>query len=376
MLPDPPSDGLAEFSVVFTDRALNHMSQRFQGVMRELSTSLRAVYRAEAVALVPGGGTYAMESVARQLTAPDSRPALVVRTGWFSFRWSQILEAIGSPDPVVLTARPVADARTAPFCPPPIDEVVAAIHAQRPPVVFAPHVETSAGLLLPDAYLRAIATAVHAVGGVFVLDCIASGTLWVDMAELGVDVLLTAPQKGWSGPACAGVVMLSARGLERVQATTSSSFAMDLGRWLGIMRAYEEGGHAYHATLPTDAIAGFHQSVQATAALGLEAAREAQLALGEQVRALLAEHGLQSVAAPGFEAPGVVVVYAPDEAVRSGRAFAEQGLQVAGGVPLRCGERADFATVRLGLFGLDKLSDVDGTVARLRTALAAMPLPR
>ena len=369
MSPAQMPDGLAEFSVVFTDRAPNHMSQQFQGVMRDLSTRLKKVYGAQATALVPGGGTYAMEAVARQLTTADGPPALVIRNGWFSFRWSQILEAIGSPTPVVLAASPSVDAITAPFYPPPIETVVDAIETHRPPVVFAPHVETSAGMLLPNAYLRAVAEAVHAYGGLFVLDCIASGTVWVDMAELGVDFLISAPQKGWSGPACAGVVMMGPRGLAAVQSQNSSSFAMDLGRWLGIMRAYEDGGHAYHATMPTDAIAGFHEAVLATEAFGLEAACAAQLELGRRVRTLLAEYGFSSVAAPGFEAPGVVVVYAPNEAIRSGRAFAAQGIQVAGGVPLRCGERSDFATVRLGLFGLDKLADIDGTVARLRAAL-------
>ena len=372
----PMPRDLAEFSVVFTDRALNHMSQDFQEVMRDLSTRLKAVYRADGVALIPGGGTYAMEAVARQLTGPGMAPSLVIRNGWFSFRWSQILESIGSTEPQVLYATATADAKTAPFRPPPITDVVQAIHSHRPPVVFAPHVETSAGMVLPDAYLRAVADAVHAVGGLFVLDCIASGTRWVDMEELGVDLLISAPQKGWSGPACAGVVLMRARGLAQVRARRSSSFAMDLGRWLDIMDAYERGGHAYHATMPTDGIAAFHRAVRATEEFGLEAARDAQLELGARVRGLLSEHGLPSVAAPGFEASGVVVVYAPDEAIRSGRAFAEQGVQVAGGVPLRCGERGDFATVRLGLFGLDKLKDVDGTVARLEAALTGMARAR
>jgi aspartate aminotransferase-like enzyme len=371
----PSENGeLAEFSVVFTDRALNHMSARFQQVMRYLSSTLRSVYRAEAVAVVPGGGTYAMEAVARQLTNPQSRPALVVRNGWFSFRWSQILASIGSAEPIVLCARPSGDGRTAPYAPPPIAEVVAAIHTHRPPVVFAAHVETAAGLMLPDAYLKAVADAVHAVDGLFVLDCIASGAMWVDMRALDVDVLLSAPQKGWSGPACAGLVMLGERGEAAVDHTTSSSFAMDLRRWLDIQRAYDAGGHAYHATMPTDALAEVGAALQATVAFGLDRARAAQSDLGTKVRALLSRHGLSSVAAPGFEAPGVVVVFAPNEAVRSGRAFAEQGIQVAGGVPLRCGEGPEFSTVRLGLFGLDKLGDVDGTVVRLVKALAEMNL--
>lgn len=365
--PDP--GGLAEFSVVFTDRALNHMSARFQGVMRGLSRSLKQVYSAHAVAIVPGGGTFAMEAVARQLTPAAGPATLVVRNGWFSFRWSQILDAMGAPEPTVCRATQIADAPQAPFSPPAADAVAAAIATHRPPVVFVPHVETSAGMVVPDGWIRTVAAATHAVGGLLVLDCIASGALWVDMADLGVDVLISAPQKGWSAPAAAGLVLLSEAATERVKATQSSSFAADLGRWLGIMEAYEGGGHAYHATLPTDALAAFADAVAATEAFGFAAARTAQLKLGARVRALLAERGYPSVAAPGFEAPGVVVCYAPNEEVRSGRAFLSQGVQVAGGVPLRCGERADFATFRIGLFGLDKLQDPDGTVARLAAAL-------
>ena len=365
--PDP--DGLAEFSVVFTDRALNHMSARFQGVMRALSRSLKRVYGAHAVAIVPGGGTFAMEAVARQLTPAEGPAALVVRNGWFSFRWSQILDAMGAPEPTVCRAAQVADAPQAPFAPPAAGAVADAIATHRPPVVFVPHVETSAGMVVPDDWIRTVADATHAVGGLLVLDCIASGALWVDMAELGVDVLISAPQKGWSAPAAAGLVMLSEAATERVRATRSSSFAGDLGRWLGIMEAYEGGGHAYHATMPTDALAAFADAVAATEAFGFSAARAAQVELGARVRALLADRGYPSVAAPGFAAPGVVVCYAPNEEVRSGRAFRAQGVQIAGGVPLRCGERADFATFRIGLFGLDKLQDLDGTVARLAAAL-------
>jgi len=360
--------GLAEFSVVFTDRALNHMSLRFQQVMRDLSARLRRVYNAHSIAIVPGGGTYAMEAVARQLSPVDGPPALVVRNGWFSYRWTQIHAAIGAPEPHVLCARAVDGA----YVPAPIHDVVQAISDHRPPVVYAAHVETASGVLLPDDYLRQLAVAVHAVGGLLVLDCIASGALWVDMHDIGIDVLLTAPQKGWSGPACAGVVMLSERGRAMVEARDSSSFAVDLKRWLGIFDAYEAGGHAYHATLPTDALRAFGEAVAATEAFGFERARAAQVALGHKVRVLLADHGFPSVAGPGFEAPGVVVSFTDDPDVRSGRAFSEQGVQVAGGVPLRCGEPADFSTFRVGLFGLDKLSDVDGTVARLAQALDAM----
>ena len=360
--------GLAEFSVVFTDRALNHMSARFQQVMRDISASLKAVYKAHSVAIVPGGGTYAMEAVARQLSPTDGPAALVLRNGWFSFRWTQIHAAIGAPEPHLCVARSAEGQ----FSPAPVDEVVAAIATHRPPVVYAAHVETAAGMVLPDAYLRAVADAVHAAGGLFVLDCIASGAVWVDMADIGVDVLITAPQKGWSAPAAAGVVLLSEAGRAAVASRQSTSFAVDLGRWMGIFDAYEAGGHAYHATMPTDALRAFRDAIQATEAFGIARARAAQEELGRRVRELLAARGFASVAAPGFEAPGVVVSYTSDPEVRSGRAFAAQGVQVAGGVPLRCGEPDDFSTFRIGLFGLDKLADVDGTVARLEAALDAM----
>lgn len=360
--------GLAEFSVVFTDRALNHMSVRFQEVMRDISASLKNVYKAHSVAIVPGGGTFAMEAVARQLSPVGGPAALVVRNGWFSFRWTQIHAAIGAPDPHLCVARSSGNG----FSPAPIEEVVTAIATHRPPVVYAAHVETAAGMLLPDDYLRAVADAVHGVGGLFVLDCIASGAVWVDMADLGVDVLITAPQKGWSAPAAAGVVLLSPAGRTAVEARQSTSFAVDLGRWLGIFDAYEAGGHAYHATMPTDALLAFRDAIQATEAFGLERACQAQHELGQRVRDLLVRRGFPSVAAPGFQAPGVVVSYTSDPEVRSGRAFAAQGVQVAGGVPLRCGEPDDFSSFRIGLFGLDKLADIDGTVARLEAALDAM----
>lgn len=366
--PGVDPDGLLEYSVVFTDRALNHMSARFQEVMRDLSHHLAAVYRGHAVALVPGGGTSAMEAVARQL-AGEGVP-LVLRCGWFSFRWSQIFATLGGPPPDVLQARPLHGEARAPFGPPPLDEVVAHIHRTRPSAVFAAHVETAAGLVLPPAYLGAVGAAAREVGALFVLDCIASGAVWVDMEALGVDVLLSAPQKGWSAPASSGVVVLSERAAARLERATPTSFTLDLKRWRAIMAAYEAGGHAYHSTLPTDALAAFRGAVLETLAFGLEPARAAQEELGWKVRAVLAAHGCASVAAPGYEAPGVVVSYPPRPGHAMAPALARHGVQVAGGVPLRCGERPDFESFRIGLFGLDKLRDVDGTVARLETALA------
>lgn len=369
--PDVDPEGLQEFSVVFTDRSLNHMSQKFQAAMREISATLREVYRADAVALVPGGGTCAMESVARQF-GRDAH-ALIIRNGFFSFRWSQIFDAGGfARDTTVMMARPAGNAPRAPFAPAPIDEVVAKIRDIRPDAVFAPHVETAAGMILPDDYIKALADAAHEVGAIMVLDCIASGAIWVDMAATGVDVLISAPQKGWSASPSAGMVMFSARAVERLDQTTSDSFALDLKKWRAIMKAYEDGGHAYHATVPTDALIGLRDAMAETRALGFEAAREAQWRLGDAVRADLARRGLRSVAADGFAAPGVVVCYTDDPEVQNGRKFLAEGYQIAAGVPLQVGEGEGFRSFRIGLFGLDKLSDVDGTLARLVPAFDAV----
>ncbi|MGD9942904.1 MAG: alanine--glyoxylate aminotransferase family protein [Burkholderiaceae bacterium] len=368
LLPDIDPDGLLEYSVVYTDRALNHMSRRFQRVMTDIAGVVREVYHAQAVAIVPGSGTFGMEAVARQFAT--GRKCLVIRNGWFSYRWSQILEmgSIAS-DTVVMKARPVGSGPQAPFAPAPIDEVVAAIRRQRPDVVFAPHVETAAGMMLPDDYLRAVGDAVRETGGLFVLDCIASGTIWVDMEAVGVDVLISAPQKGWSGSPCCALVALGRRALERIEQTQSTSYACDLRKWLQIMQAYESGSHAYHATMPTDALALVRDAMLETRTRGFAAVRAAQQQLGDQVRALLAARGFRSVAAAGFEAPGVVVSYTDNADIQSSKAFAALGLQTAAGVPLQCDEPADFRTFRIGLFGLDKLGDVDGAVQRLAHAL-------
>ncbi|CAG0929169.1 Soluble hydrogenase 42 kDa subunit [Rhodocyclaceae bacterium] len=360
--------GLLEYSVVYTDRALNHMSPAFQGVMNDLSAILKEAYRAHSALLVPGSGTFGMEAVARQFAT--GRKCLVIRNGWFSYRWSQIFEAGNIPsETILLKARPVSDGSQAPFAPPPVWEVVEAIRKRRPGLVFAPHVETASGMMLPDAYLDAVAEAVHAVGGLFVLDCIASGAMWVDMAALGVDVLISAPQKGWSGPPCGAFVMLGAQARERIESTTSTSFAADLRKWLQIMETYEKGGHAYHATPPTDALAKAVQAMRETRDWGLEKARSAQAELGRRVRALLVSRGFPSVAAEGFQAPGVVVSYTDDPGIHSGSKFIAQGLQTAAGVPLMCDEPADFRSFRIGLFGLDKLQNIERTVLRLDEAL-------
>jgi aspartate aminotransferase-like enzyme len=253
--------------------------------------------------------------------------------------------------------------------PAPVEEVVRTIRKEKPAIVFAPHVETASGMLLPDDYVRAVAEAVHSEGGLFVLDCIASGALWVDMKDLDVDVLISAPQKGWSASPCSALVMLGERAVRRIGGTTSTSFACDLRKWLDIMRAYENGGHAYHATMPTDALLKFRDAMKETEACGFEKVRQEQLDLGRAVRTLLESKGFKSVAAEGFQAPGVVVSYTDDPALQNGSKFLAEGLQIAAGVPLQCDEPEGFKTFRIGLFGLDKLHNIDRTVAYLGEAL-------
>ena len=368
LLPDIDPDGLLEYSVVFTDRSLNHMSQSFQGAMRDISSTLKKVYNADAVAVVPGGGTYAMEAVARQFA--DGKKCLVIRNGWFSFRWTQIFEMAKLPsDSLVMKAKRIEEGPQGAFAPAPIDEVVAAILENKPDMVFAPHVETASGMILPDNYIKAVAEAVHQVGGLFVLDCIASGAIWVDMKETGVDILISAPQKGWSASPCAGLVMMNEAAEARMNAADSTSFAMDLKKWRQIMQAYENGGHAYHATMPTDALIKFRDIMVETETYGFEKLRQEQQALGDGVRALMAEKGFKSVAAKGFEAPGVAVFYTEDPAFQNGSKFAAEGMQIAAGVPLQCDEGEDYRTFRLGLFGLDKLHNLDRSVNSLRAVL-------
>jgi aspartate aminotransferase-like enzyme len=373
LLPNIDPEGLMEFSVVYTDRALNHMSKRFQGVMNEMNRILKLVYHAQAAVIVPGSGTYGMEAVARQFCT--GKKALVIRDGFFSYRWTQIFDMGKIPSShVVLKARRIGTDKQAPWVPTPIAEVVAAIAAEKPEVVIAPHVETAAGIILPDDYLKAVAAAAHAAGALFVLDCVASGCMWVDMEAIGVDVLITAPQKGWSGSPCCAMVMLSERARGVMEGTTSTSFACDLKKWSAIMDAFLKGGHAYHSTMPTDALAQTCAVMQECEAYGFEKLRTEQAELGTKVRALLDKCGLPSVAAEGFKAPGVVVCYTTDPEVQSGKKFVAQGLQIASGVPLQCDEPADFMTFRLGLFGLDKLHNVDRTVGYLAAALKQIGL--
>ncbi|MFC3679541.1 aminotransferase class V-fold PLP-dependent enzyme [Bacterioplanoides pacificum] len=368
LLPDLDPEGLLEYSVVFTDRSLNHMSKQFQGVMNDISATLKSVYNADAVVVVPGGGTYGMEAVARQFA--QDKKTLVIRNGWFSYRWTQIFDMGNIPaSSTVMTAKRTTEGAQAPFAPAPIDDVVATIKAEKPDLVFAPHVETASGMILPDDYLKAVADAVHSVGGLFVLDCVASGTLWVDMKAVGVDVLISAPQKGWSSSPCAALVMMSQAAVDVMETTTSSSFATNLKQWHLIMQAYENGGHAYHATMPTDALTKFRDTMLETKQYGFDKVRDEQIELGKRVRAMLESKGINSVAAEGFKAPGVVVNYTTDAEMQNGKKFAALGMQAAAGVPLMCDEGDDYQSFRIGLFGLDKLHDIDGAVERLEKVI-------
>lgn len=371
LLPDVDPNGLVEYSVVYTDRSVNHMSLSFREVMTDISLTLKEVYNADAVAVVPGSGTFGMEAVARQFATNQN--VMVIRNGWFSYRWTQILEmgSIASSHTVSM-ANPVRDEEQAPFAPPDLDLVLTKINEEKPKVVFAPHVETSAGMLLPDSYISQVADATHQSGGIMVLDCIASGALWVDMKKTGVDVIVSAPQKGWSGTPCCALVMMSQRALDMLQSTESSSFACDLKKWREIMEAYENGGHAYHATMPTDGLKNFRDVMKETQGLGFEAMKEAQIDLGNKIRAILEEHGYKSVAADGYKSPGVIVSYTNDPAIKSGAKFSQAGMQIAGGVPLKCGEPEDFSTFRIGLFGLDKLTNIQRTVETFSSTLSTV----
>jgi aspartate aminotransferase-like enzyme len=368
LLSDVDPDGLLEYSVVYTDRALNHMSAKFQRVMNELSSMLKSVYGARSAVIVPGSGTFGMEAVARQFA--EGKNVLVVRNGWFSYRWSQIFEQgkLGVHEHV-LKARAADGGGQAPFAPAPIEEVVKTVERERPEVVFVPHVETASGIILPNDYLQQLGEAVRKVDGLFVVDCVASGAIWLDMKQLRIDVLLSAPQKGWSASPCCGLVMLGERARQRIEHTHSTSFACDLRRWLQIMEAYENGGHMYHATMPTDALLTLRDAMVEAQRHGLETLRAAQTELGARVRVALENAGFSSVAAKGFQAPAVVVSYTSDPEISSGKKFRELGLQIAAGVPLQCDEPATFRSFRLGLFGLDKLLNVDRTVASFEAAL-------
>jgi len=312
-----------------------------------------------------------MEAVARQFG--NNQKCLIIRNGWFSFRWTQIFEVGHISDNMhVLKARRQTQEVNSPFIPAPIEEVVAFIQSEKPSVVFAPHVETSAGMILPDDYLRQVGEAVRSVDGLFVLDCIASGTMWVDMKATNVDVLISAPQKGWSGTPCCALIGLSDRAREKIDQTQSSSFACDLKKWLQIMETYEKGAHMYHATMPTDSLRNLRDVMKEAETIGFDNLRNAQAELGQAVRDVLVSKGYGSVSAEGFQAPGVVVSYTTDPDVQTGKKFAQLGMQIAAGVPLQCDEGADFRTFRIGLFGLDKLTNIPRTVDTFAQALGQL----
>ena len=368
LLPNVDPDGLLEFSVVYTDRSLNHMSKQFQQIVKDMSALIKETYNARSAVIVPGSGTFGMESVARQFA--QNQKCLIVRNGWFSYRWTQILETGNiTQNSHVLKAGQIDNSATGCFAPPPIEEVVAFIKKETPAVVFVPHVETSSGIILPDGYVQAIGAAVETVNGIFVLDCIASGAMWIDMKKCKVDVLISAPQKGWSSTPCCAMIALGERAREKIDHTQSDSFAMDLKKWLQIIETYENGGHLYHATMPTDGLKVLRNNMKETQALGFATAKARQIDLGTKVRALLESKNFVSVAAPGFQSPGVVVSYTSDPDIQNGKKFLQAGLQIAAGVPLQCDERPDFRTFRLGLFGLEKLKHVDQAVADLKNAL-------
>jgi len=357
---------------------LNLMSDPFQNVMRDLNCLLKTTYNADKVAIIPGSGTFGMEAVARQF-APDEH-VLVIRNGWFSFRWTEIFEMGGGSIPrshTVMKALPQKAEGNNPhfhYAPHPIDDVVAKIHEEKPAVVFAPHVETSTGMILSDEYIKKASAAVHEVGGIFVLDCIASGTVWTDMKDLGIDIVISAPQKGWTGPACAALVMMSNLAVDKMMAKQEDSFSLSLKRWAAIMDTYESGKFGYHTTVPTDALRDFHEISVETIKFGIPELKAGQIELGKASRAALEARGLTSVSAPGSQAPGVLVFYSPhgvENPLMMSR-FKEQGLQIAMGVPWRIDEPEGLHTFRLGLFGLDKIGNINRTVTTMESALDAV----
>jgi aspartate aminotransferase-like enzyme len=375
----PKQGPFHEYSVVYTDRVFNLMSPVFQEAMVTVSTELKACYKAAACVLIPGSGTYAMEAVARQFAWKKS--VVIVRNGYFSYRWSDIMHVCELPaHETVIQAKPVDATEARPqLAPPSIESVVAAIREHKPALVCAPHVETSTGILLSKDYIRALSAATHEVGGLLCIDGIAAGMVWLDMVELGVDVYVTAPQKGWTGPACVGIAMLSEAGVKAAKHSQSNSFCCNLAQWLVVMDEYENKekkgpGFKYYTTLPTDAIMQFRDRILETKKIGYETTQKNMEELGRRVRAELAQRGFKSVAADGWGAPGVVVVYSHiDGAVAK---FKGAGLQIAGGVNWMLGQDKwahpidpTTATFRLGLFGIDKVQNVTECVTRLTKAV-------
>ena len=365
--PDPA--GLKEYSVVYTDRALNHMSTKYCDVAKEVSSTLNEVYNSHRAVMLPGSGTYGMEATARAL-ATDKK-VLVLRNGYFSYRWTDIFDQTGIPsDVTVLKGSPVGASSRPQFTPHPLEDVLATIRREKPAVVFAPHVETSTGIKLPDEYVAEVGAAVQEHGGHFVLDCIASGTYWTDMKALNVDVVITAPQKGWTGPACVGLTMLSERATEAVRASKPKSMVLNLSKWLDVAESYDNGGFMYYTTMPTDAITLFRDVAAETKEYGFAKAKEDFILLGQEVRDMMASKGFTTVAADGYHAPGVVVAYTDDPNMFP--KFKSQGFQVAAGVPFMIDEPTGNHTFRIGLFGIDKLYNRARTVSRLAEGIDAV----
>ena len=368
-----------EYSVIHSDRSLNLMSQPFRQVMRDLSQLLKITYNAARVAIIPGSGTFGMEAVARQYATNEN--VMVLRNGYFSYRWTQIFDIADIPrSHTVLKARPLVVKNSESnkhnrqqYVPYPLELVIAKIKQERPAVFFAPHVETSTGMILPDHYIRGVSAAVHDVGGLLVLDCIASGTVWIDMVDVGVDVLISAPQKDWTSPPSCALVQLSERAVKWMnrKQEQETSFSLSLKQWLDVMDAYEDGGFAYHTTPPTDALHQFQRVSVEMLEFGLTELKEALVDLGQKARDLLDSRGLTSVAAPGFEAPGVLVYYSPDDTDNDVMVerFQEHGLQIAKGIPWMIDEPDNLKTFRIGLFGLDKLLKEHRTIDILEVAL-------
>lgn len=366
----------SEFSVVYTDRALNSMSPPFVSTMQSINQTLKNTYNADKVVLIPGSGTYSMEAVARQFVKKGDNKPVVVRNGWFSFRWTELFESMGIGEDEHVYH--VADSEVCEksghtqYRPKDIDVVVKSIHAEKPPIVCAPHVETSTGIMLTDEYIKQLSAAAHEVGALFVLDGIASGTCWIDMKDLGVDVFISAPQKGWSGPAAVGLAMMSENAYEKMMSgPESTSFCVNLRKWSGMMQLYEGGGFGYHTTMPTDAIRAFDEIAEKQKEIGLDKLCEAQYKMGWDARRMLESKGLTSVAQYPYQAPGVNVFYSPEgnDNMTMVKKFKEVGMQIAAGVPWRIGEPDNLNTFRIGLFGIDKLTNVDKTVNTLENAI-------
>ena len=372
IFPDVDPDGLLEYSVIFSDRSLNMMSMNFRQVMQDISKELKNVYNAQSTAIVPGSGTFGMEAIARQFG--NGEKCLILRNGWFGFRFTEIFrrgKIASEVKPIFAIEKENAEGQNIKrdYSPPPLKTIVDEILSFKPKLVYATHVETSTGIIIPDEYIKGIGEATKSIGGLFVLDCVASGSLFVDMEILGIDLLLTAPQKGWSSTPCAGVIMLNKNAREKIKKTTSSSYSCDLHKWLTVMESYEDNNYTYHTTFPTDGLKNFRTNILEIKKIGYQKTTDLQIQLGQKMRKLTEDFGYVSVAAKGYKAPTVIVNYTSEEDMKSGKKFADLGVQIAAGMPLEIGEPSDFMSFRIGLFGIDKLLNIDRTVENFKAAL-------